>query len=270
MNIWKLTLVPVVAALALVNQGCLATRKNVRQQIAPVQDQVNSVQKETAANKQSIGDLDRTVAGVDEKAAEAGRRAQEAADAAGRATAMAQDAGQRADGARSAADQVGSRLDQTVANWDNYQLTNTAKVYFGFGKSALTTDEKEKLDDAIQNLASAKNYVIEVEGYTDKTGSKTYNVALSQQRADAVLRYLAVHNVPARKIHVVAIGSEDPNAENKTRADRKENRRVDVRVYSLNLNASSTMPQGSMQQNTPQNGPGTGASDRTTDTSPQQ
>ena len=164
MNYWKLTLIPAVAGLALMNQGCLATRKNVQAQIAPVQTQVNTVQKESAGNKQAIGDLDRQVAGVDEKAADAGRRAQEAADAAGRATTMAQDAGQRADGARTAATQVGSRLDQTVANLDNYQLANTEKVYFGFGKSVLSKDEQDKLDGAIQNLASVKNYVIEVEG----------------------------------------------------------------------------------------------------------
>jgi outer membrane protein OmpA-like peptidoglycan-associated protein len=280
MNIWKLMLVPAVAGLALVNQGCLATQKNVRNQIAPVQEQVNTVQKQTADNKQSIGDLDRQVAGVDEKAAEAGRQAQQAADAAGRAASLAQDAGQRADNARNAANQVGSRLDQTVSNLDNYQLASTEKVYFGLGKSVLTPDDKQKLDEAIQNLASAKNYVIEVEGYTDRTGSKDYNVALSQHRADAVLRYLAVHNVPPRKIHVVAIGSDDPTAENKTRADRKENRRVDVRVYSLNLNASNqsmgtngaAMPAasapnaGTNTNATPQGG----TADRSADVSPQQ
>jgi outer membrane protein OmpA-like peptidoglycan-associated protein len=264
MDIWKLTLVPAVAGLALMNQGCLATKKNVQAQIAPVQAQVNTVQKDTAENKQSIGDLDRQVAGVDEKTAEAARRAQEAADAAGHATSLAQDAGQRADSAQTAANQVGSRLDQTVANLDNYQLTNTEKVYFGFGKSVLTKDEKGKLDEAIQTLASAKNYVIEVEGYTDRTGSKSYNVALSQHRADAVLRYLAVHNVPPRKIHVVAIGSEDPTAENKTRDERKENRRVEVRVYALNLNASNQGMGASSAM------PESGASNPSSDTSPQQ
>ncbi|HTP86300.1 MAG TPA: OmpA family protein [Bryobacteraceae bacterium] len=269
MNIWKLTLVPAVAALALMNQGCLATRKNVRAQIAPVQEQVNTVQKDTAANKQAIGDLDRTVAGVDEKAAEAGRKAQEAADAANRAQSMASDASQSATAAHNAANQVGSRLDQTVANLDNYQLLNTAKVYFGFGKSTLTKDGKEQLDDAIQNLANAKNYVIEVEGYTDKTGSKDYNVALSQRRADAVTRYLAIHSVPPRKVHVVAIGSEDPNAENGTRAERKENRRVDVRVYSLNLNASNAQQQSMTQQSAGQQA-GAGTSDRSAETGPQQ
>ena len=108
-----------------------------------------------------------------------------------------------------------------------------------------------------------KNYVIVVEGYTDRTGRKDYNVALSQHRADTVLRYLAVHNVPARKIHVVAIGSEDPNAENQTRAERKENRRVDVRVYALNLNGGPAMGTSSAM-------PASGAADRAASTSPQQ
>jgi outer membrane protein OmpA-like peptidoglycan-associated protein len=261
MNLWKWILTPAVAGLMLMSQGCLATRKNVRQQIAPVQEQVNTVQKESASNKQAIGDLDRQVAGTDEKAAEADRRAQEAADSAGRATDLAQQAGQRADNAQMAANQVGSRLDETVNNLDNYQPLNTVKVYFGFGRSVLTQDEKAKLDEAVQNLASAKNYVVEVEGYADRTGSKQYNEELSQRRADAVIRYLAIHNVPVRKIHVVAIGSEDPNAENKTRAERKENRRVDVRVFALNLGGARTM--GS-------NASSSGSSDRSPDATPEQ
>src|SRR5690242_19394561 len=55
-----------VATLSLGTWGC-ATKKHVREAIAPVQQQVNQVQKDTATNKTAIGDLDRTVAGVDEK-----------------------------------------------------------------------------------------------------------------------------------------------------------------------------------------------------------
>jgi outer membrane protein OmpA-like peptidoglycan-associated protein len=54
--------------------------------------------------------------------------------------------------------------------------------------------------EAIQNLAGMKNYAVEVEVYSDCAGSKDHNVALRQHRADAVLRYLAVHNGPPRKI----------------------------------------------------------------------
>jgi OmpA-OmpF porin, OOP family len=246
MNILKWTVIPAVVGLALISQGCLATKKNVQGQIAPVQAQVNQAQKQGAENKQAIGDLDRQVASVDEKAVEAGKRAQEASEAARRASEAAahandaaNQAGQRADAARSAADQVGAKLDQAIGNLDSYHLQNTQKVYFGSGKSNLSKDEEAKLDQTVQSLASVKYYVIEVEGYTDRIGGADYNLALSQRRADAVLRYLTLHDVPLRKIHVVGVGKEDPKAVNKTRADRKENRRVDLRVYTLDLSAKN-------------------------------
>ena len=79
-----------VIVLSLTVVGC-ATKKDVREAIAPVQDQasktethVGSLQKQTDENKQSIGDLDRQVATADEKATDAGKKAAEAADAARR------------------------------------------------------------------------------------------------------------------------------------------------------------------------------------------
>ena len=246
MNILKWTVIPAVVGLALVSQGCLATKKHVQEQIAPVQAQVNQVQKQGADNKQGIGDLDRQVASVDEKAVEAGKRAQQAAEAAQRASeaaAHANDAAtqaaQKADVAKSTADTVGAKLDLAIGNLDSYHLQNTQKIYFSSGKSNLTKDEQAKLDQTIQSLASAKYYVIEVEGFTDRIGGKDYNIVLSQHRADAVLRYLTLHDVPLRKIHVVGVGNEDPKAVNKTRADRKENRRVDLRLYTMDLSAKN-------------------------------
>lgn len=246
MNILKWTVIPAVLGLALVSQGCLATKKNVQQQIAPVQAQAAQAQKQAAENKQAIGDLDRQVASVDEKAVEAGKRAQEAAEAAklaneaaARANDNATQAGQKADVAKSTADKVDAKLDAEMGNLDNYHVQSTQKLYFDSGKSNLTKDEEAKLDQAIQSLTGLKYYVIEVEGFTDRNGSKEYNLALSQRRADAVLRYLTLHDVPLRKIHVAGVGKEDPKAVNKTRADRKENRRVDLRVFALDLSAKN-------------------------------
>jgi outer membrane protein OmpA-like peptidoglycan-associated protein len=246
MNMLKWTVIPAVFALALLSQGCLATKKHVQQQIAPVQAQVNTATKQGADNKQAIGDLDRQVASVDEKAVEAAKKAQEAAaaaqrasDAAAKANENANLAGQKADAAKSTADQTSAKLDQAIGNLDSYHLQNTQKVYFGSGKSNLSKDEEAKLDQTIQSLASAKYFVIEVEGFADRMGGSEYNLALSQRRADAVLRYLTLHDIPLRKIHVVGVGKEDPKAVNKTRADRKENRRVDLRVYTLDLAAKN-------------------------------
>ena len=54
----------------------------------------------------------------------------------------------------------------------------------------LTDDDQQQLDSLNQTLGSLKHYAIEVEGFTDKTGTQQYNLELSQRRADAVVRYL--------------------------------------------------------------------------------
>src|SRR5260370_139020 len=99
-----------------------------------------------------------------------------------------------------------------------------------------TDENKAKLDDAIQKVGGMKNYLVEVEGFADRTGDKTYNRELSRKRADAVVHYLAVeHSIPLRSIRQLGAGADFPDANNKTRAARKENRRVDVKIYSLDL-----------------------------------
>jgi OOP family OmpA-OmpF porin len=241
-----------LAGLTLSTWGC-ATKKHVRESIAPVQNQVNDVQKETAANKQSIGDLDRQVATADEKATDAGKRAGQALDAAGKANDAATQAGQRADAANSAAMEAQNgvtKLDHSLQNLDNYKLVNTQQVFFKTARYALDKDSQAQLDAAIQPLGTMKSYVIEIEGYTDRTGGKAYNLELGRRRADAVVRYLTVeHNIPLRNIRELGVGSEFPNAENKTRDDRKQNRRVDIKVYALDLTGQQASNQADRQRN---------------------
>jgi len=232
--------------LTFASVGC-ATKKHVREAIAPVQNQVNqtqaqvnTLQKSTddykAKTDQAIGDLDRQVATADEKASEAGKKADAAAASAAQANTAAAAASQQAQAANSLAQQTNTKLDTTIQNLNNYKLVSTSPIYFGFGKSALARAEQAKLDDAIQKLNGIKDYVIEVEGFADRTGNVAYNRELSRKRADAVVHYLAVdHNIPLRSIRELGVGSDFPDANNKTREDRKENRRVDVKVYQLDV-----------------------------------
>lgn len=235
---------PLIAltAACLGTWGC-ATKKYVHESVSPVQQQVNQVQKDTAANKTAIGDLDRAVASADEKAQDAGRRAQEAANAAARANSAAQQAGSKADAANSLAQQAMSRVDvanqrlkTALQNLDNYQLANTVQVFFGFAQSALSPEAKGQLDQAVTNTNGMREFLIEVEGFTDKTGSRDYNLELARHRAEAVVRYLSVEkNIPLRNLRMLGIGSEFQNADNRTRDARKQNRRVDVKIYALNI-----------------------------------
>jgi outer membrane protein OmpA-like peptidoglycan-associated protein len=243
-----------LTVLSVLSVGC-ATKKHVREAIAPVQNQVNqtqaqvnTLQKSNDENKQAIGDLDRQVATADEKATDAGRKAAEAAASAAQANSAAAAAAQQAQSANALAQQTGAKLDTTIQNLDNYKLISTAPIYFGFGKSNLSKDEQAKLDDAVQKLTAMKGYVVEVEGFADRTGNVAYNRDLSRKRADAVVHYLAVeHNIPLRSIRELGVGSDFPDATNKTREDRKENRRVDVKIYQLDVtgqaqSAANTAP----------------------------
>lgn len=262
-----------VATISLGTWGC-ATKKHVREAIAPVQQQVNQVQKDTASNKTAIGDLDRQVASADEKAQDAGRRAQDAANAASQANNAAQQAASRADSANTLAQQAMTNINQvnqSLQNLDNYTLANTAQVYFKVGQSVLSDEAKQQLDQAVGTAGNMRNYIIEVEGFTDRTGGKAYNLELARRRADSVVRYLTVDkNIPLRNVRELGVGSDFPNAENHTRAQRKENRRVDVKIYALSLNGQ---PAGasSMNQTTPTGtATGTGTSDRMNRTTPTQ
>ncbi|HYL37095.1 MAG TPA: OmpA family protein [Bryobacteraceae bacterium] len=246
-----------VGLLSVLSLAGCATKKHVREAIAPVQNQinqtqgqVNALQKQSDEAKQQIGDLDRQVAAAEEKATDSGRKAADAADAAMKANAAATEAGQRAEAANSAAQQAqqaAAHVGQEFNNLDNYQLSATEQVYFGLGRSTLTKEDQAKLDDAISKIHGMQNYIMEVEGFADRTGDRAYNRELSRRRADAVVHYLAVeHDVPLRVIREVGAGADFPDADNQTREARKQNRRVDVRIYALDLNgqvaSASTRP----------------------------
>jgi outer membrane protein OmpA-like peptidoglycan-associated protein len=236
-----------VATLSLLTGAC-ATKKHVREAIAPVQTQVGELQKTTQQQQQAIGDLDRNVSRADEhameadrKATAAGQSADKANQAAASANQAAQQASQNADKANQSAQQAMSRANGIADNINNYKLITTEKVYFKVNKSSLGDEDRQKLDAALQQVQSSKNYVIEVAGYTDKTGSQAANLELARRRAEAVVRYLTVDkNVPLRAVHDVGVGSEFPDATNKTRAERKENRRVDVKLYTLDMSSSAS------------------------------
>jgi outer membrane protein OmpA-like peptidoglycan-associated protein len=166
---------------------------------------------------------------ADGKAEDASHQAQEA----GR---RAEDAGKRADGARQIADNNQTRvegLQQKVENLDNYRLVATKAIQFGFNRYELSDEAKAALDEATAGLQDRKNYVIEVRGFTDATGDPTYNLQLSQKRADAVVRYLTVeHKIPLYRVHLIGVGEVEPVADNKTREGREQNRRVELRLFA--------------------------------------
>lgn len=234
--------VGLMTVAAALSTGACATKKYVRRTVEPVQGDVTALQKATKDNRTAIGDLDRKVAVADEKAGDANKRAGLAGDAATAANKAAMDAQQRADAANSAAQQAQSGvagLDRKLQNMGNYTKITTKQVFFAVGKSNLDKAALAELDSAIVATGGLRNYVLEVQGFADTTGNKNLNLELSRHRAESVVRYLVTeHSIPLRAIHELAVGSDFPNAVNRTKTDRRNNRRVDVTIYALDLGGS--------------------------------
>jgi outer membrane protein OmpA-like peptidoglycan-associated protein len=227
-----------VLLLGFGTTGC-ATKKYARGVVAPVESRVSVNEKKTADHASAIGELENGLSRTDEKAMEADRKAVAAGQDAAKANQAAADAAKSAADARQVADNGMSRIGEVVENFDNYKLVTTEKVLFPFAKSTLTKEAQDQLDAAVGSITSAKNYVLEVQGFTDKTGSANTNIVLSQKRADEVVRYLTTkHQVPLRKIHVLGLGEDEPTADNATRDGRKQNRRVEMKVFALDLGSN--------------------------------
>jgi outer membrane protein OmpA-like peptidoglycan-associated protein len=224
---------------ALLAGGC-ATKKYVRNTAAPIQAKVDQVGEQTNHNGQQIEDTRNQVKQLDDKTASGISAASERANSADQHAASAdQHAGQAMDKA-SAANQLGEQnssaitsLRGVIANIDDYKLQTSVAVPFGFNKYMLTPDSKDDLDKLADQVKADKRFFIAVEGYTDSTGSRAYNDALSEKRADAVVHYLvSKHDIPIYRIHMIGLGMEKPIDEAKNRAARAKNRRVEVKVFS--------------------------------------
>ena len=104
-------------------------------------------------------------------------------------------------------------------------------AHFPINGSALSADETQRLSDLVNRLKSDnKNVYLEIQGYTDATGSEQGNLRLGQDRAEAVRRYLSDQGVALNRMSTISYGQDNPTAPNNTRAGRAQNRRVVVVV----------------------------------------
>lgn len=141
----------------------------------------------------------------------------------------------RIDGADARADSLQSQINQLKVekvkdsnNLDALKLVMGNSILFATGKSALSADAQAVLSKVAYNLKQFPETDVTVVGYTDNTGSEARNDELSQERAEAVVDYLAAHGVASSRLKAVGRGWNDPIASNQTAAGRAQNRRVEI------------------------------------------
>jgi OOP family OmpA-OmpF porin len=189
------------------NESDLRVARAVESRAAPLETKVSEVEQ----NAQRLsGQLDE-LAAVANTAKGGARAAQETADAAVSGVNL---------------------TNERISALDDYTPQTVLAVNFRTGSAVLSAESKTKLDELATKALNAKGYVLEVTGFADTTGSVARNRALSQRRADNVIRYLVEnHRIPLRRIVTpYGFGETNPVAENTTRDGRAQNRRVEVKL----------------------------------------
>ena len=101
-------------------------------------------------------------------------------------------------------------------------------VFFEWDKSDITPEASSILDNAVQQYTNCGNAQVMLAGHADKSGSASYNVGLSQRRADAVRGYLTSRSIPEGSISTEAFGESRPRVDTADGVREVQNRRVEV------------------------------------------
>jgi peptidoglycan-associated lipoprotein len=219
----RLILAAPVLAIALGGTTACATKKFVNTRVGEVNTKVDSLgrtveetQERTRTNEGRISEVDAKAAAADQKAAAAGSAAAEAASAANAAKTGVE-----------TLDAASKRLVYSVTLSED-------KGNFKLNRVDIPAEAKAEIDALVNQLKANPNGAwIEIEGHTDTTGGKAYNMQLGEKRAEQVKRYLyEQHQVPLHKMNVISFGEEKPVSDNKTRAGRAQNRRVVIKVLT--------------------------------------
>jgi OmpA-OmpF porin, OOP family len=235
-------LVSLTLAIGLLSTVGCATKGYVRNQVTPINNKIDELNDITAKNTQGIKDAD--------------SKADQGIQAASSADQKAGAAASSADQANQGVARVGNGLNGlqgTVENLDNYKPVANTTIQFGTNKATLTKADQQMLDEFAQQIGQQKHYIVQVQGFTDATGSAEYNNQLSRRRADAVIQYLAAkYNVPPYRIYLLGLGKDNPIAQNTNSAGRAKNRRVDVQLLTNSLESTSAQstPPASPQSST--------------------
>ena len=105
-------------------------------------------------------------------------------------------------------------------------LTQTS-VYFDFDMAVIRTDQTGTIADNGKLAVSYSNDFVTLQGNCDERGSREYNLALGQRRADVVKQRLVLMGVPETRIETISFGKEKPRALCHNETCWRENRRAD-------------------------------------------
>jgi len=105
----------------------------------------------------------------------------------------------------------------------------TTVFYFDFDVSEFMASDRDVLAIHGRNLAANSSRRVRLEGHADERGTREYNLALGERRANSIRDYLVVNGASLSQIETVSYGEERPADTGQTEAAYRLNRRVEIR-----------------------------------------
>jgi peptidoglycan-associated lipoprotein len=113
---------------------------------------------------------------------------------------------------------------------DPNNILSKRSVYFDYDQFVVKDEFRPIVNAHAKYLSTNSGRRITIQGNTDERGSREYNLALGQKRADAVKQMMVLSGTAAPRIETVSFGEEKPRAQGANEAAFAENRRADI-VY---------------------------------------
>lgn len=208
--------------------------------VSGVDGRVTAVDTKVAAVDSKVATVDTKVAGVDNKVTTVDQRVSSLDTRTNQElTTIKNDVGAVDDKADQAMKDL-NLLDEKFGQRNNLQVSSEHFIQFGFDSAKMEKDAFAQLDEIAAMIMDNRDAVILLEGRTDSTGDRDYNLQLGERRVEQVRRYLAVDkSVPVYRIHQISLGTARPVAENKTAEGRQKNRSVTITILKPATDATA-------------------------------
>ena len=118
--------------------------------------------------------------------------------------------------------------EESSLDYETRAIFTNATVYFEFDKFNLNSKSLQTLKSAVAAMKDNSSIKITISGHADERGTREYNLALGQRRAESVRDYFAVYGINANRVTVKSYGEERPLSDGSDETSYAKNRRAEI------------------------------------------
>jgi peptidoglycan-associated lipoprotein len=250
-GVWALSISVILAT----SSGCIASRKFVRNEVKTSSDaltaQIDATNGQVKETQDAVNQVNTRVSAVDSRVTTVDQRVTTVSGKVDDVDSRTNQNTQNVATLRTDVSNVNTKTDTTNRNLtsldnkfakrNNYSVATTKTILFKFDSASIGKDNMAPLDEIATAVMQNPDAILVLEGHTDNTGDKTYNIRLGERRVEAVKRYLAVDKgVPVYKIEEISFGPEKPITPNDSKTSREQNRAVTLSILTPALDGNSS------------------------------